>query len=80
MSKRALIIGITGQDGSYLAEFLMAKGYEVGLGFLKNAAIDQHIDIIQAISKHGDACRDRNTDHCKVKRDCCERATATAYI
>jgi GDPmannose 4,6-dehydratase len=26
---RALITGITGQDGSYLAEFLMAKGYEV---------------------------------------------------
>ena len=27
--KKALIIGITGQDGSYLAELLMAKGYEV---------------------------------------------------
>ena len=27
--KKALITGITGQDGSYLAEFLMAKGYEV---------------------------------------------------
>ncbi len=27
--KKALIIGITGQDGSYLAEFLIAKGYEV---------------------------------------------------
>ncbi|MBZ5577658.1 MAG: GDP-mannose 4,6-dehydratase [Acidobacteriia bacterium] len=27
--KRALITGITGQDGSYLAEFLMQKGYEV---------------------------------------------------
>src|SRR4030095_5841088 len=26
---RALIIGITGQDGSYLAELLLAKGYEV---------------------------------------------------
>lgn len=29
MSRRALITGITGQDGSYLAEFLLAKGYEV---------------------------------------------------
>ena len=29
MSKRALITGMTGQDGSYLAEFLLAKGYEV---------------------------------------------------
>ena len=28
-SKRALITGITGQDGSYLAEFLLKKGYEV---------------------------------------------------
>ncbi|MFD0909650.1 GDP-mannose 4,6-dehydratase [Ruegeria arenilitoris] len=29
MTKKALITGITGQDGSYLAEFLLAKGYEV---------------------------------------------------
>ncbi|MDR7402365.1 MAG: GDP-mannose 4,6-dehydratase [Armatimonadota bacterium] len=29
MTRRALITGITGQDGSYLAEFLLAKGYEV---------------------------------------------------
>ena len=27
--KRALITGITGQDGSYLAELLLEKGYEV---------------------------------------------------
>ncbi|MBI0583774.1 MAG: GDP-mannose 4,6-dehydratase [Methanomassiliicoccus sp.] len=29
MSKKALITGITGQDGSYLAEYLLSKGYEV---------------------------------------------------
>ncbi|MFX8692465.1 GDP-mannose 4,6-dehydratase, partial [Acinetobacter baumannii] len=29
MSKRALITGVTGQDGAYLAEFLLGKGYEV---------------------------------------------------
>ena len=29
MSRKALITGVTGQDGSYLAEFLLAKGYEV---------------------------------------------------
>jgi GDPmannose 4,6-dehydratase len=29
MNKVALITGITGQDGSYLAEFLLGKGYEV---------------------------------------------------
>src|SRR5436309_13576171 len=28
-SKKALITGITGQDGAYLAEFLLEKGYEV---------------------------------------------------
>ena len=27
--KKALITGITGQDGSFLAEFLLEKGYEV---------------------------------------------------
>ena len=29
LTKKALIIGITGQDGSYLAELLLGKGYEV---------------------------------------------------
>ena len=29
MSKTALITGITGQDGAYLAEFLLAKDYSV---------------------------------------------------
>ncbi|EBS5576589.1 GDP-mannose 4,6-dehydratase, partial [Salmonella enterica] len=29
MNKVALITGVTGQDGSYLAEFLLEKGYEV---------------------------------------------------
>ncbi len=29
IKKKALITGITGQDGSYLAEFLLEKGYEV---------------------------------------------------
>lgn len=35
--KRALITGITGQDGSYLAEFLLAKGYEVH-GIIRRAS------------------------------------------
>ena len=29
MNRRALITGVTGQDGSYLAEFLLGRGYEV---------------------------------------------------
>jgi GDPmannose 4,6-dehydratase len=37
MSKKALITGITGQDGSYLAEFLLSKGYEVH-GIIRRAS------------------------------------------
>ena len=37
MSKIALITGITGQDGSFLAEFLLEKGYEVH-GILRRAS------------------------------------------
>ena len=34
MSKKALITGITGQDGSYLAELLLEKNYEVHGSFV----------------------------------------------
>lgn len=37
--KRALITGITGQDGSYLAEFLLEKGYEVH-GLVRRVALE----------------------------------------
>jgi GDPmannose 4,6-dehydratase len=37
MTKSAFITGITGQDGSYLAEFLLAKGYEVH-GLIRRAS------------------------------------------
>ena len=37
MRKKALITGITGQDGSYLAEFLIEKGYEV-FGFIRKSS------------------------------------------
>ena len=40
-NKVALITGITGQDGSYLAEFLLAKGYEVH-GIKKSSLINTH--------------------------------------
>ena len=36
--KKALITGITGQDGSYLAEFLLEKGYEVH-GIIRRASV-----------------------------------------
>ena len=38
MAKKALITGITGQDGSYLAEFLLDKGYEVH-GIIRRSSI-----------------------------------------
>ena len=39
MSKKALITGITGQDGSYLAEWLLEQGYEVH-GLVRRVAIE----------------------------------------
>ncbi|MBI2627863.1 MAG: GDP-mannose 4,6-dehydratase [Candidatus Niyogibacteria bacterium] len=47
MVKKALITGITGQDGSYLAEFLLEKGYEV-YGIQRRASMSntQRIDHI----------------------------------
>jgi hypothetical protein len=38
MAKRALVTGVTGQDGSYLTEFLLAKGYEVH-GLMRRASL-----------------------------------------
>ena len=37
MARRALITGITGQDGSYLAELLLDKGYEV-IGMVRRSS------------------------------------------
>jgi GDPmannose 4,6-dehydratase len=41
MKKRALITGITGQDGSYLAEFLLEKDYEVW-GIIRRNSTDSN--------------------------------------
>jgi GDPmannose 4,6-dehydratase len=62
--KKALITGITGQDGSYLAEFLLKKGYEVH-GVKRRTSLfntdridhlyqDPHIDKRNFILHHGD--------------------------
>ena len=37
--KKALITGVTGQDGSYLSEFLLEKGYEVH-GMIRRSSVD----------------------------------------
>lgn len=48
--KRALITGITGQDGSYLAEFLLEKGYEVH-GIVRRASIANTARISHLIAR-----------------------------
>src|SRR5881392_1475681 len=64
MAKRALITGITGQDGSYLAEFLLGKGYEVH-GIIRRASTfntqridhlykDPHINGVRLFLHYGD--------------------------
>ena len=52
--KKALITGITGQDGSYLAEFLLSKGYEVHGIIRRSSLINTHrIDhIYEKITLH----------------------------
>lgn len=49
--KKVLITGITGQDGSYLAEFLLEKGYEVH-GIVRRASISNTARIDHLISKN----------------------------
>jgi GDPmannose 4,6-dehydratase len=64
MAKRALITGITGQDGSYLAELLLGKGYEVhgiirrastfNTGRLDHIYADPHLPEAMLKLHHGD--------------------------
>ena len=49
--KKALITGITGQDGSYLAEFLLEKGYEVH-GITRRASISNTARIDHLLAKN----------------------------
>ncbi len=47
--KRALITGITGQDGSYLADFLLSREYEV-FGMVRRASTENfsHVEMLFA--------------------------------
>lgn len=49
--KKALITGVTGQDGSYLAEFLLEKGYEVH-GIVRRSSISNTARIDHLLSDH----------------------------
>ena len=73
MPKRALITGVTGQDGAYLAELLLAKGYEVH-GIKRRASLfntaridhlyqDPHDQPRNFVLHHGDM-----TDSCSLIR------------
>ena len=64
MKKKALITGITGQDGSYLAELLLEKGYEVH-GIIRRSSLinthridhlykDPHLKNVQMFLHYGD--------------------------
>ena len=68
--KKALITGITGQDGSYLAEFLLAKGYEIH-GIIRRASTfntgridhlykDPHINDVRLFLHYGDIADSTN--------------------
>lgn len=59
MTKRGLITGVTGQDGSYLAEFLLERGYEVH-GIKRRASLfnTQRVDHIY---------QDPHTDNAQFK-------------
>jgi len=50
MKKRALIFGITGQDGSYLADILLEKGYDVH-GLIRRSATGNTKNIIHILDK-----------------------------
>jgi GDPmannose 4,6-dehydratase len=50
MTRRALITGITGQDGSYLAELLLAKGYAV-TGVVRRSSTDRYERIEHLMDK-----------------------------
>src|ERR1700676_1327777 len=89
MGKRALITGITGQDGSYLAEFLLSKGYEVH-GFVRRVALEDPEHRLVRLSN----VRDRLTLHtasvesyasvydaiAKVAPDECYHLAAQSYV
>lgn len=66
MARRALVTGITGQDGSYLAELLLSKGYEVA-GLLRRSSTTR-LDRLEGIQERitllsGDLIDQRSLQH-----------------
>ena len=70
MSKSALILGVTGQDGSYLAELLISKGYDVH-GLIRRLGTS-HLDKLQSVKEklhllEGDLLDHMSLDHAVKK-------------
>lgn len=90
--KKALITGITGQDGSYLAEFLISKGYEVH-GVRRRTSLynttriehlykDRHLDDVRMILHYGDMTDGANLTHiiAKVQPDEIYNLAAQSHV
>jgi len=83
--KKAFITGITGQDGSYLAELLLEKGYEVH-GMLRRASTfnTERIDHLLHILKlhHGDMTDSSNINHllASIKPDEIYNLSAQSHV
>ncbi len=92
MTKKALITGITGQDGAYLAEFLLNKGYEVH-GIKRRSSLfntdridhlyqDPHEGDIKFILHHGDLTDSSSLTHViqKVRPDEIYNLAAQSHV
>ena len=93
MTKRALITGLTGQDGSYLAAFLLQKGYEVvgivrrssTVNFERISHIQDDIqieqgDLLDEASMHDVVRRVRPTEIPRLSAACGFSPTARMFI
>jgi GDPmannose 4,6-dehydratase len=92
MKKKALITGITGQDGAYLAEFLLKKGYEVH-GIKRRTSLfntdridhlyqDPHVEERNFILHHGDMTDSSSLVHilAKVRPDELYNLAAQSHV
>lgn len=90
--KKALITGITGQDGSYLAELLLEKGYEVH-GIIRRASTfnteridhlyqDQHLNNVKLFLHYGDVADSSNLNRIieKIKPDEIYHLAAQSHV
>src|SRR5579863_7381647 len=87
--KKAFITGITGQDGSYLSELLLSKGYEVH-GLVRRVAIEdpdhrlhriRHL--LDKVTLHAGSLESYASIHCLVEQvqpDECYHLAAQSFV